>query len=155
MFLVIQTLRTSHEIIFLNGSSDTLGILLGKSVECLSLDYMDDIWLAAWRHISRMYRQNLNLRKGIGCRHLIPALNAGAARENTPPHAKLPPGFLGMDAWMTSRLMVTLIRKLRGLLMCLFFDKLFIHWCLYNRAMADIWSTAAGIKCLHNTYSLP
>ena len=66
MFVEIQTLRPGHETIFSNGRSDTLGIILGQAVEHLPLDSMDDVWLTAGKHISRMYRQNLNLREGIG-----------------------------------------------------------------------------------------
>ena len=40
--------------------------------------------------------------------------------HNTQPHARLPPGFLGMDAYMTSRMRVHLIRILLMPLMCLF-----------------------------------
>ena len=37
----------------------------------------------------------------------------------TLPHARLPPSLLSTNAWMTSQLNVTLIRKQRGSLMCL------------------------------------
>ena len=55
-----------------------------------------------------------------------PALNAGQPGHKTRPYIRLPPSFLDMDAWMTSQLKVSLIRKLRGSLMCLayFFDML-------------------------------
>ena len=43
----------------------------------------------------------------------------GHPRHNTRPYIRLPPGFLAMNAWMTSQLIKALIRKLRGLLMCL------------------------------------
>ena len=66
MFVEIRALRPGNETIFENGTCDTLGILLGQPVERLSLDNMDDVWLTAGTHISHMYRQNLNLREGIG-----------------------------------------------------------------------------------------
>ena len=59
----------------------------------------------------------------------------GKPGQNTRPHARLPPSFLGMDAWMTSQLNVVLIHKLRGSLICL--AKIFrnvIHGSLYNHA---------------------
>ena len=43
----------------------------------------------------------------------------GQPGHNKRPHARLPPSFLGLDAWMTSQLNVALIRKLRVSLMCL------------------------------------
>ena len=52
-------------------------------------------------------------------RHLNPALNAWSSRHNTRPHSRLPPNFLGTNAWITSQLKVAFICKLRGSLMCL------------------------------------
>ena len=43
----------------------------------------------------------------------------GQSGHNTRPDTRLPPIFLGMDAWMTSQLNVALARKLRGLFICL------------------------------------
>ena len=74
----------------------------------------------------------------------------GQPGHNTRPHARLPHIFVAMDAWMTSQLNLSLIRKLRGSLMC--FAELFWHGiqgCFYNQALADVQSTSAGIKCLH------
>ena len=62
MFVEMRTLHPGSETIFLSGTCDTLGILLGQTVEHLPLDNMDDAWLTAGKHISRMYRQNLTLR---------------------------------------------------------------------------------------------
>ena len=39
-------------------------------------------------------------------------------RNNTQPHARLPPSFLGMNVWMTSQLSVALIHKIRGSFVC-------------------------------------
>ena len=52
----------------------------------------------------------------------------GQPGHNAHPHTRLPPSYLGMNAWMTSQLKVALIHKLRGSLMCLayFFDMLFM-----------------------------
>ena len=36
-------------------------------------------------------------------RHSNPALNAWSSGHNTRPHARLPPSFLGTDAWITSQ----------------------------------------------------
>ena len=58
----------------------------------------------------------------LHCRPLIPVLNAWAdPRMIHDRTSRLPPGFLGMDAWMTSRLNVSLICNLRGSFMCLAF----------------------------------
>ena len=43
----------------------------------------------------------------------------GQPGHNTRLHARLPRGFLGMKAWMTSQLNVALICELPGSLMCL------------------------------------
>ena len=40
----------------------------------------------------------------VQCRHFITALNARAPGFNTRPHARSPPSFPGMDAWMSSQL---------------------------------------------------
>ena len=53
--------------------------------------------------------------------------------------------------WMTSQLNVALICKLRGKLMCLIYFWRDILGCLYNLALADVWSTGARIKCLYCT----
>ena len=60
----------------------------------------------------------------------------GQSGHNTRPDTWLPPIFLGLNAWMTSQLNITLARKLRGSLVCLacFFDELAMgvfttrHW---------------------------
>ena len=80
MFVEIHSLRPGNETIFLNGTRDTLGILLGKAVNHFTLDSMDEVWLTAGKHISRMYRQNLNLREGIN--RVVPL---SALRTVTPP----------------------------------------------------------------------
>ena len=58
-----------------------------------------------------------------------------------------PVSWAFIDAWMTSQLGVVLIRKLRGSLKCLAIFYCY-PWNLYNQALADVWSTCAGIKCL-------
>ena len=68
---------------------------------------------------------------------------------NTRPYAQLPPSNLGMDARMTSQLNVALIRKLRGLCVCLPYLLNVIHGCLYNQTLADVKSTGGEIKCTH------
>ena len=55
----------------------------------------------------------------VQCRHLIPALSARAARAYYMTARPIATHFLGMDALMTLKLNVVLIRKLRGLLMFL------------------------------------
>ena len=58
------------------------------------------------------------------------------------------------DEWMTSQLNEALIRKLHGSLICLahFLDMLSKGVCtMYNQVLADVRSTAEGIKCLYCT----
>ena len=43
----------------------------------------------------------------------------GQLGQNTQPDTRLPPSFLGMDAWMTSQMDVASARKLRGSLVFL------------------------------------
>ena len=45
---------------------NTLSILLGRPVDNLSQELMDEVWLLADKHISKMYYRCLSLRKGIG-----------------------------------------------------------------------------------------
>ena len=71
----------------------------------------------------------------------------GLPGHNTRLHARLPPSFLGMDAWVTSELKVALIRKIRGALMCLAYSLHIIHGSFHNQEMADVRMTDAGIKC--------
>ena len=66
MFDEIQAIRGNEESIFQNGMCDTLGILLGKTVEIRSVDQMDEVWLTAARHITSMYNLSIRLRKGVG-----------------------------------------------------------------------------------------
>ena len=71
---------------------------------------------------------------------------SGRPAHNTQPHARLPTSFLGMEAWMTSQLNVELIRKPRGVLMCLayFFDMLSMgvcktrHWQTSGRLVQEL-----------------
>ena len=59
---------------------------------------------------------------------------------------RVPPGFLGMDAWMTSQVNIALLRKLRGPLICLnfFFDMLSMdvrttcHWQMSGLPMQEL-----------------
>ena len=61
----------------------------------------------------------------VQCRHSIPVLNAPTSGSesghacSTRLHAPLSPGFLDIDAWMTSQLNVASIGKLRGALVTL------------------------------------
>ena len=82
--------------------------------------------------------------------HLIPALNAWAARAIYTTACLIATSrFLGMDEWMTSQLKIPLIRKLCGSLMwlayCLTCHQLvseLAHWLTSGRQVA-------GIKCLY------
>ena len=47
-------------------AANTLGILLGRPVDNLPQELMDEVWLLAGKHISKMYYRYLSLRKGIG-----------------------------------------------------------------------------------------
>ena len=73
--------------------------------------------------------------------------------HNTQPHVRLPTSFLGMDAWMTSKLNVDLICKLREPLVYLDYLWDAIPRCLYNQALAIVRSTGAGIRCLNCMYT--
>ena len=73
----------------------------------------------------------------------------GQPGHNTRPHTRLPPSFLGMDAWTTSQPNVALISKLRRSLMCLASFWNAIHGYLYNQVLAIVRSIGAGIKCLY------
>ena len=76
----------------------------------------------------------------------------GQPGHNTQPHARLQPSFQSIDAWITSKLNEALVCKSRVLLMSLadIFDILSMG-VLYNQALANVWSTGAGIKCLYCT----
>ena len=50
---------------------------------------------------------------------------------------------------MTSQLNVTLIRKLRGSLVCLAYFLTCNSLVFFDQAMEDVRSTGAGIKCLY------
>ena len=72
--------------------------------------------------------------------------SVGSPGHNARPHARLPPSFLGMDAWMHSNLITkrrfysqaTQVIGVHG-----FFGGVghVIHGCLHNQALADVWST--------------
>ena len=75
----------------------------------------------------------------------------GQPGHSTRPHARLPPSFLGMDAWMTSQLDVALIRTLRESLMCLayFFDVLSMDVCTTRHWQASGRLVQGLNVCLH------
>ena len=62
--------------------------------------------------------------------------------HNTRPHAWSPPCFLGMDAWMTSKLNVALIRKLHGPLVCLAY---FVHMIPNGMCTTGHWQTTGRL----------
>ena len=92
----------------------------------------------------------------VQCRQLIPALNEWAPRPlYTParPHARTPDCHA--VSW-TLQLNVSLIRKLRGSLVCLAF-LIAVHGYVYNQALADVLSIGAGIwvtnlKHMHSVF---
>ena len=47
-------------------AANTLGTLLGRPVDDIPQEIMDEVWLLAGKHISKMYFRCLSLRKGIG-----------------------------------------------------------------------------------------
>ena len=73
--------------------------------------------------------------------------------HNTRLHAPLPHSFLGMGALITSQVNVTLIRKLRGSLVCLayFFNMLSMdvcttrHWQTYGRLVQELNVCTVGV----------
>ena len=50
----------------LSNSVNTLGVLLGRPVDNLPQELMDEVWLLAGKHSGKMYYRCLSLRKGIG-----------------------------------------------------------------------------------------
>ena len=83
------------------------------------------------KSISLLPNEHTRKRHGYQTVYTVPTFNSWQPGHNTRPHARLPPRFLGMYAWMTSQLNVALIRKLRGALLCLayFFDMLSMGFC--------------------------
>ena len=71
----------------------------------------------------------------------------GQSGLNTRPDTRLPPIFLGINAWMTSQLNVALARGSLMCLACIF--RRVNHGCFYNQAMEDARSIGAGNKCLY------
>ena len=72
----------------------------------------------------------------------------GHPGHNERPHARLPPSFLGMEAWMTSQLNQLWFGSYVVHLSVWHFLFWHIrHGCLYNRVLAVDRSTDAGIKC--------
>ena len=77
---------------------------------------------------------------------------SGLPGHNSQLHARLPYGFLGMDACVTSRLNLALFHKLCVALMCFaYLFELLSTSVFYNQALADARSTGAVIECLHCT----
>ena len=62
------------------------------------------------------------------------------AGHDTRPHARLPPSFLGIVAWMNSHRNVALIRKLRGPLVCVAYsiDMLSVGVCTARHCQTSI-----------------
>ena len=67
----------------------------------------------------------------------------GRIHDRTP---ECSPIFFGMDVYMTSQLILALIRKLRVSSMYLAYFLRCYTRCLYNQALPDVRSTGAGIK---------
>ena len=53
--------RTVFEI-----DGDILSVLLGRHVDALTIEQMEEIWMVSCKHIVLMYRMNLKLKAGIG-----------------------------------------------------------------------------------------
>ena len=74
----------------------------------------------------------------------------GQRNHNTQLHVRLPPSFLGMHTWMTSQLNVAFDLQATWVIdvLGLFFWHV-MYGYLYNQALADDWSTGAGIKFVY------
>ena len=66
MFNEINEIEGRCGKVILSNSVSTLGVLLGRSVDNIPQELMDEVWLVAAKHISKMYYRCLSLRKGIG-----------------------------------------------------------------------------------------
>ena len=66
----------------------------------------------------------------------------GQPGHNTRLHVRLPPSFRGMDAWMTSKLNVALVCKLRGSLVCLAYSFGMLAMCVFTTRQ---WQTAGRL----------
>ena len=66
MFYEINEIEGRCGKVILSNSVSTLGVLLGRSVDNLPQELMDEVWLVAAKHIGKMYYRCLSLRKGIG-----------------------------------------------------------------------------------------
>ena len=71
----------------------------------------------------------------------------GQPRHDTQLHTRLTSSFLGLDVWMTLKLNVALIHKLRR--SCLVVFLTCYPLVLYNKALADAPLTGAGHGCLY------
>ena len=99
-----------------------------------------------------------NINHHVVCSlHTVPNFNSctkcvgspGRIHDRTP---ECSPIFLGMDVYMTSQLILALIRKLRVSSMYLDYFLTCYTRCLYNQALPDVRSTGAGIKYLFCTF---
>ena len=66
MFREINEIEVRSGRDILSNSVNTLGVLLGRSVDNIPQELMDEVWLLAAKHIGKMYYRCLSLRKGIG-----------------------------------------------------------------------------------------
>ena len=66
MFREINEIEGRCGRVILSNSVNTLGVLLGRHVDDLPQELMDEVWLLAAKHIGKMYYRCLSLRKGIG-----------------------------------------------------------------------------------------
>ena len=92
----------------------------------------------------------LDARSYVQCRHLILALNVGAARAwytTAHPIATHFPGHECTDDLTTERGFDTQATWVIDVLGFIFWYT--IQWCLDNQERADVRSTGAGIKCLY------
>ena len=105
----------------------------------------------------RMYTSHYNHRLLV-TEFTVPIYNSCTKCVDSPGkiHDRLhaaPPSFLGIDAWMTSKLNVALISQVTWVIYVLGLFWHVIHWYLYNQALADVRSTYAVINCLYCTIS--
>ena len=66
MFREIRAVEDRCGGVILGISGEVLSVLLGRPIETLSQELIDEIWFIAGKHICKMYYRSLKLRKGIG-----------------------------------------------------------------------------------------
>ena len=64
-FLDLGNISDESSIIVLNMENYVLAILLGKIVNGLTLQQMENVWFVIANGVCRMYKRNLRLKEGV------------------------------------------------------------------------------------------